>query len=57
MTVSPETLDVIRKSVAYSRMTGGVFDITAGPLIALWAINPPEGHVPTAEELDRDTAP
>lgn len=50
--VSPEILEVIQESVEYSRMTGGLFDITAGPLIDLWAINPPEGHVPTEEELD-----
>jgi len=51
VTVSPETLEVIEKGVYFSRMTGGLFDITAGPLIALWDIKPPEGHVPTEEEL------
>ena len=52
VTVSPETLAVIQRGIYFSRMTGGVFDITAGPLIGLWAIKPPEGHVPTVEELD-----
>jgi len=51
VTVSLETMDVIEKGIEYSRMTGGLFDITAGPLISLWAINPPEGHVPTETEL------
>jgi thiamine biosynthesis lipoprotein len=51
VTVSPETLKVIQRSIYFSRMTGGLFDITAGPLVDLWAINPPEGHVPTAAEL------
>jgi thiamine biosynthesis lipoprotein len=49
--VSPETLEVLQKSVEYSRLTGGLFDVTAGPLVALWAIKPPEGHVPTEAEL------
>lgn len=49
--VSPETLDVIGKSIGYSRLSGGLFDITAGPLIGLWAVDPPNGHVPTPAEL------
>ena len=56
VTVSPETLEVIEKGVYFSRMTGGLFDITAGPLISLWNINPPEGHVPPETEL-ADTLP
>lgn len=51
VTVSPETLEIIQKSIEYSRLSDGLFDITAGPLIDLWAIEPPEGHVPTSEEL------
>ncbi|NTW72405.1 MAG: FAD:protein FMN transferase, partial [Eubacteriaceae bacterium] len=31
--------------------TGGSFDITAGPLINLWRIDPPDGYVPTADEI------
>jgi thiamine biosynthesis lipoprotein len=51
VTVSPETLEIIQKSIEYSRLSDGLFDITAGPLIDLWAIEPPDGHVPTGAEL------
>ncbi|MEX1307220.1 MAG: FAD:protein FMN transferase [Eubacteriales bacterium] len=49
--VSEVTYNVIKNSVEYSQLTGGLFDVTAGPLIALWAISPPDGHVPTDAEL------
>lgn len=51
VSVSDITYNTIKNSLEYSQLTGGLFDITAGPLIDLWAINPPEGHVPTDEEL------
>ena len=51
VSVSPLTYTTIKNSLEYSRLTDGLFDITAGPLINLWAINPPDGHVPTDEEL------
>lgn len=50
--VSDETYFVINKSIHYSEISQGHFDITTGPLINLWAIDPPEGHVPTQKELD-----
>jgi thiamine biosynthesis lipoprotein len=34
--VSPETLEVIEKSVSTSEKTGGAFDVTIGPEISLW---------------------
>lgn len=52
VTVSPITYSIISDSTSYSLLTDGLFDVTAGPLIDLWAIDPPNGHVPTAEELD-----
>lgn len=36
--VSDETLRVIRKSIEYSVMTKGKFDITLGPLISSWGV-------------------
>lgn len=50
--VSDETLYVIEKSIYYSQISNGYFDITAGPLIDLWRIDPPTGYVPTQKELD-----
>jgi thiamine biosynthesis lipoprotein len=50
--VSDIAYKVIKDSLMYSELTGGLFDVTAGPLIDLWAIDPPYGHVPTQQELD-----
>ncbi|MDA3851960.1 MAG: FAD:protein FMN transferase [Spirochaetaceae bacterium] len=36
----------------FGELSHGLLDITAGPLIDLWAIDPPHGHVPSQEELD-----
>ena len=49
--VSDIAYKVIYDSLKYSELTGGLFDVTAGPLIDLWAIDPPYGHVPTQNEL------
>ncbi|MFZ7121301.1 MAG: FAD:protein FMN transferase [Eubacteriaceae bacterium] len=50
--VSDETYYVIGKSCYYSSISQGHFDITAGPLIDLWRIDPPEGYVPSEDELE-----
>jgi len=34
--VSRETAFVLRKSVEFSELTGGTFDVTAGPIIRIW---------------------
>lgn len=49
--VSEKTMEVLVKSLEYSELTQGKFDVTAGPLIDLWNIDPPNGYVPTDEEL------
>ncbi|WP_170128111.1 FAD:protein FMN transferase [Alkalibaculum bacchi] len=49
--VSKETMEVMKASLKYSEYTNGLFDVTTGPLVDLWAINPPNGYVPTEEEL------
>lgn len=54
--VSDETFYLFKKSLEYSELSKGVFDITTGPLVALWAIDPPTGHIPTGEEL-KETMP
>jgi len=51
VSVSPVTYQVIKDSLVYSQLTDGLFDITAGPLIDLWAIDPPDGHVASPAEL------
>lgn len=52
VTVSDLTYRVLNDSLFFSQKTDGLFDITAGPLIDLWAIDPPDGHYPSPEELD-----
>lgn len=54
--VSDYTFEVIKRSLDYSAMTEGKFDVTAGPLIALWNIDPPMGYVPTQAELEQTVA-
>jgi thiamine biosynthesis lipoprotein len=49
--VAPIAYSVVKDSIEYSRATDGLFDVTSGPLIDLWAIDPPNGHVPSAGEL------
>ncbi len=50
--VSSLTYRVLSDSLFFSEKTNGLFDITTGPLIDLWAIDPPNGHYPSQEELD-----
>jgi len=50
--VSPISYSIVKESLKYSALTEGLFDVTAGPLIDLWAIDPPYGHVPTDKELE-----
>ncbi|MBQ9932253.1 MAG: FAD:protein FMN transferase [Ruminiclostridium sp.] len=49
--ISPETQEVLLLAKEYADLSGGLFDVTAGPLIDLWDING-EGHYPTQAELD-----
>ncbi|MDD4028248.1 MAG: FAD:protein FMN transferase [Caldisericia bacterium] len=51
--VDPETFFIIQKGISFSDQSGGVFDITVGPLISLYCFHDPHPHVPTQEELDR----
>lgn len=50
--VSLETIKLIEKSVEFSRLTRGAFDITVGPLVETWAIK--EKHkrrLPSPEQV------
>lgn len=48
--VSDHTINVLDRSLQVSEKTNGLFDITAGPLINLWNIHPPQGYYPTGDE-------
>jgi|GEM_PF-70173 len=48
LTVSEDTFDVLSRAVEGSRRSGGVFDVTFGPLGELWQFDtPPGAHEPT----------
>lgn len=53
MKVSPETLEVIKRALEFSRITGGAFDISCKPLIDLWKKARKEGKVPSKEEINK----
>jgi thiamine biosynthesis lipoprotein len=51
--VSPEMIEVVEQAAEISRLSGGVFDLTIGPLVVLWQMRLKEGKVPTDEEIAR----
>lgn len=54
--VHPDTLTLVRASVRYSELTGGVFDLTARPLVALWGIGKKEKFIPSPQEIEQARA-
>ena len=51
--VSDELFFVIQRSVEKSRNTGGAFDITVGPYVALWREARKSGKMPAREEIEK----
>lgn len=49
--VHPEILKMVKKSVEYSKLSEGAFDITTGPLINLWGIGTDNERLPSDEEI------
>jgi thiamine biosynthesis lipoprotein len=54
--VDPELARVLAASLALSRRTRGAFDVTVGPLVALWRDAGERGRLPTAAERARAQA-
>ena len=54
--VSGELYQVIREALYYSRISGGQFDISVGPLVDLWKAALAGGPVPTSAEQSRARA-
>ncbi|NUO08400.1 MAG: FAD:protein FMN transferase [Candidatus Brocadia sp.] len=48
-----ELLDVIEQSQYYSELSGGAFDITVSPVVALWGFFNEKGHIPSDKEIER----
>lgn len=51
--LQPETEELLQAGLYYKKLSEEKLNIAAGPLIDLWAIDPPEGHIATAEELEK----
>jgi thiamine biosynthesis lipoprotein len=49
--VSPSTFEVLRRSVEFSKLTEGAFDITVGPLVDLFRTAKKTGAAPTQEQI------
>lgn len=50
--VSPELLNILRRSVEMSRRSDGAFDITIGPLVRLWRKARMSKLLPSREEIE-----
>lgn len=49
--VSNETFEVIKKSIYFSNLSDGVFDISIGPVVDLWGIGTENAKVPKKSEI------
>jgi thiamine biosynthesis lipoprotein len=55
--VTPDVFKVIQTSLEYSRLMGGAFDVSVGPLVKLWGIGlGGTGRVPPQQEIERARA-
>lgn len=52
--VSEDTYFVIKKAVAYSKLSYGAFDPTIRPVVSLWGINTEHARIPKAHEIKSD---
>lgn len=53
VTVSDETLDIVKQSIKYAEEMDGLFDPTIGPLVDLWNIGSGGEQVPPQAEIDQ----
>jgi thiamine biosynthesis lipoprotein len=51
--VSPEMIEVVEDAAVVSKLSGGVFDLTIGPLVVLWQMRLKEGKIPTDADIAR----
>jgi len=54
--VAPPVAELLRHSVAYGALTRGAFDVTVGPLVALWTQAAEADRRPTSASLTRAAA-
>ena len=51
--VSKSTYEVLKKSVKFSKLSGGAFDVTVGPLMDLWHSAEEKNTLPTDTEMQQ----
>jgi len=51
--VSDDLFEVLKRSIEFSRASGGAFDVTVGPVVALWREARRSGVIPSRQEIDR----
>jgi thiamine biosynthesis lipoprotein len=49
--ISEPTYEVLKRSIEFSKLTDGAFDITVGPLVDLWHSAKKKNSIPSEEEL------
>lgn len=51
--VDAEVIEILRRSLAYSEQTGGLFDMSIGPLMDLWGIGTEGEGIPKRADLEQ----
>jgi thiamine biosynthesis lipoprotein len=51
VSVDPSLYEVVEEALVFSRLSGGVFDVTIAPLLRVWRDAHSVGRLPTAEEI------
>ena len=54
--ISPPFMDVLLKSIEYSKLTEGAFDVTVGPIVKLWRDAEKADKLPTAQQIAQTKA-
>jgi thiamine biosynthesis lipoprotein len=49
--IHPDTFSLLKRSLEFSELSGGAFDITVRPLTRLWGFGKKQNHVPTGDEI------
>lgn len=53
--ISNDTFEILKKSIYYSKLTNGIFDITIAPLVKAWEINSDNPTILSKEKIDELT--
>jgi thiamine biosynthesis lipoprotein len=51
--VHPDTMEMVKRSLQFSAMMDGAFDITVAPIVRLWGFYDQKYRVPSQVEIDR----